>query len=166
MLPQIKKILYATDLSETARHAIWYAASLADKYQAEVSILHVIPDILEEYSQGAGFDLEERLSQTVIDEFNATGLSSAKERLLARLRETCEDATKEMPHCPFQTRNVFVEVGKPAEIITAMAETEGYDLVVMGTHGHGKLEELLIGSVAAKVIRRCSKPVLVVRLPK
>jgi nucleotide-binding universal stress UspA family protein len=42
MLPQIKNILYATDLSENARYAYKYAASLAQQYEARVTILHVI----------------------------------------------------------------------------------------------------------------------------
>ena len=44
MLPNIKMILYATDLSESARHAFGYAASLADRYGAKIVILHVIED--------------------------------------------------------------------------------------------------------------------------
>jgi len=44
IVPQIKKILYATDLSENARYAFAYAASLANQYGAGVTILHVLED--------------------------------------------------------------------------------------------------------------------------
>ncbi len=44
MLPDIKRILYATDLSENARHAFGYAASLANRYGAKIIVLHVIED--------------------------------------------------------------------------------------------------------------------------
>ena len=59
-----------------------------------------------------------------------------------------------------------MEIGNPAEKITAVAGEEKYDLVIMGTHGHGKLEEAFVGSVAREVIRRCPVPVMVVRLPE
>jgi hypothetical protein len=39
-------------------------------------------------------------------------------------------------------------------------------MVIMGTHGHGKLGQALIGSVASEVIRKCAVPVMVVRLPE
>ena len=46
MLPQIKNILYATDLSDNARHALAYAASLAHRYGAKMIILHLLDEIL------------------------------------------------------------------------------------------------------------------------
>ena len=45
MIPEIKKILYATDLSENARFAFGYAASLANRYGAQIVMLHVIEEI-------------------------------------------------------------------------------------------------------------------------
>ena len=45
MIPEIKKILYTTDLSQNARHAFSYAASIANRYGAGVTILHVLEDI-------------------------------------------------------------------------------------------------------------------------
>jgi len=44
MLPEIRKILYATDLSENARHAFGYAVSLANRYGAGITIMHVLGD--------------------------------------------------------------------------------------------------------------------------
>lgn len=55
------------------------------------------------------------------------------------------------------------QVGRPAEVIAAMAEGDRFDLIVMGSHGHGALAGLLTGSVTAEVLARCRTPVLLLR---
>ena len=59
-------------------------------------------------------------------------------------------------------RFVF-KTGHAAETIAAVAEKGKYDLLVMGSHGHGSLTNLVMGSVATKVLARCTTPVLLVR---
>ncbi len=55
------------------------------------------------------------------------------------------------------------KVGHAAETIAAFAEKGKYDLLVMGSHGHGSLTNLVMGSVATKVLAKCGVPVLLVR---
>lgn len=55
------------------------------------------------------------------------------------------------------------KVGHPAEVIAALAEHGGYDLLLLGSHGHGPIGRLVLGSVAAEVIARCKTPLLIVR---
>jgi nucleotide-binding universal stress UspA family protein len=55
------------------------------------------------------------------------------------------------------------KVGHPADEIAAYAEAGKFDLLVMGSHGVGALKNLVLGSVATKVLARCSVPVLLVR---
>jgi len=55
------------------------------------------------------------------------------------------------------------KTGKPGELIAKMAEDGKFDLVVMGSHGHGALLNLVVGSVATQVLAGCKVPVLVVR---
>jgi len=45
MIPEIKRILYATDLSENAKHAFTYAATIANKFDAKITVLHVVETI-------------------------------------------------------------------------------------------------------------------------
>jgi nucleotide-binding universal stress UspA family protein len=57
-------------------------------------------------------------------------------------------------------------VGKPgsaAEQIASMADKGGFDMVILGSHGHGSLTNLVLGSVATKVLAQCRTPVLLVR---
>jgi nucleotide-binding universal stress UspA family protein len=55
------------------------------------------------------------------------------------------------------------EVGNPADEIAAFADAGNFDLLMMGSHGHGALATLAMGSVSAKVLARCEVPVLLVR---
>ena len=165
LVPEFKKILYATDLSDTARHAVKYACSLGNRYQAEVTVLHVIPDLLEEFSTGAGMNLMEHIGRKEWDAFNRTSIAKAKRAIQNRIRETTRTVTREIPFCPLTLENIMVKVGKPVEQIVESARQGGFDLVIMGAHGHGKLEEALVGNVTTGVIRKCTIPVMTVRLP-
>ncbi|MFA6008955.1 MAG: universal stress protein [Desulfobacteraceae bacterium] len=165
MVPEIKKILYATDLSESARYAVRYACSIGNRYQSLVTVLHVVPDVLEEYSMGAGMDLLDQASGKKRDDMNKVAVDAAREQIRQRIQRTSVQVAKEIPSCPISEQNIRVEVGDPVKTITSIAENENYDMVIMGTHGHGKLSEVMIGSISSGVIKHCTKPVLVVQLP-
>jgi ACR3 family arsenite efflux pump ArsB/nucleotide-binding universal stress UspA family protein len=164
-MPHIGRILYATDLSETARHAVRYACTFADRFGAEVTLLHVVPDVLEEISAGVGINLLDHMDRKHWETFNRDGIGRAKEAIRQRIAETAAAVKDRMPACPLSTQKVCIEVGNPVEAIVRNAAEGGFDLVIMGTHGHGRVEGAVMGSVAAGVIRRCPVPVLVVRLP-
>jgi nucleotide-binding universal stress UspA family protein len=53
--------------------------------------------------------------------------------------------------------------GHAGDTIAAMADKGKYDLVMLGTHGHGAIGNLVMGSVATKVVAKCGVPVLLVR---
>lgn len=55
------------------------------------------------------------------------------------------------------------KVGHAADTIAAFSDKGKYDLLVMGSHGHGSLTNLVMGSVATKVLAKCGTPVLLVR---
>jgi len=58
---------------------------------------------------------------------------------------------------------VICKVGQPGELIGKAATDGGFDLVVMGSHGHSSLGNLVMGSVATQVLAHCTVPVLLVR---
>ena len=164
IIPEIKNILYVTDISETARYAVRYACGIGNKYGAKMTILHVVPDAFEEFSMGAGFDLGAHYKKKK-NELNEENIEAAKAIMKRRIEETSALIKKEIPQCPLEQGNIQVETGDTVSQIVAVAEQGDYDLLIMGTRGHGKLKGAIMGSVAAGVISRCSKPVLVVRLP-
>ena len=166
MVPPIQKILYATDLSDTARHAVRYACSIGNSFGASVTLLHVIPDVLDALSREAGIDLADHMGKKAWADFHINGIEKAKETIYQRIRETSRRVSKEIPSCPLTEENVMVNVGNPVKQIVATAQEGDFDLIIMGTHGHGKMEERIIGSTASDVIRLSYVPVTVIRLPE
>jgi nucleotide-binding universal stress UspA family protein len=162
MIPEINKILYATDLSENARYAFSYAASLANRYGAGITILHV----LEEISPTTDNLVVGILGREKWNELRGKNEKEVLATLKSRLTRFCEDVQAELPSCPFITDKIKVTIGKPVDEILQEVEKNDYDLVVMGAHGHGVLADAVMGSVSRRVVRRCKKPVLVIRLPE
>ena len=166
---QIKKILYATDLSENAVHAFAYAVSLANLYGAGITILHV----LAKYP-GEEF-VTNMISAETWEEIKQRNYAGARDQLIgkrrgqAALKEALqvfsEEAQPDAEDRAFVTDEILIESGQPAEVIVECAKKQNCDLIVMGTHGQSALAEVLIGSTARWVVRHSSIPVLVVRLP-
>ena len=66
----------------------------------------------------------------------------------------------EQHHIAATTR---LEIGPPGEVIARVAEEDKYELIVMGTHGHGSLGRLVMGSVSTQVLANGKVPVLLIR---
>jgi len=161
MIPKVQSILYATDLSENSRFAFGYAAGLAERYGAGIVILHV----LEEMSASGEAQLAIVLGEEKWSALMAAHQQEGADQIRSRLSRFCDDLQKENDACRFTVEAIVVKKGNPAQVILEEAERRNCDLVVMGTHGHGGFTDAMIGSTARRVVRRCKKPVLVVRLP-
>jgi nucleotide-binding universal stress UspA family protein len=162
MVPEIKKILYATDLSDNARYAFHYAASLADRYDAQVTVLHVLEDISSAFNVHISGYLGEQEWAKLQEEKESALLDTITERL----NEFCSGARQEMGDCKFIVEKILAVKGIPAEEILKQADANGADVIVMGTHGYGVFKDALIGGTARRVVRRSAVPVMVVRLPE
>lgn len=163
MLPEYRRILYATDLSESARLALRHAVSLAIRFRADMTILHVVPDLVDLMSENAGFDIESHFEAADWKGLNASAAARAKDKAGQRVREMAAECATNRSGCPVSGAEVKIRTGDPAERI--LEETPGHDLVVMGAHGRGAFADMLLGSVARKVVRLSPVPVLTVRLP-
>ncbi len=138
-----KRILCTIDFSPTSSHALDQAIAIAGWYKASLTALHVYDPVF----------------------VPVPGLPTPRERVpeneLARVRgevsALCEAAAQARVEV-----NVLVEVGQPAACILDRAATLPADLIVMGTHGAGGFEHLVLGSVAEKVLRKAECAVLTV----
>lgn len=164
MLPEYKNILYATDLSESARLALRHAVSLATKYNTSLTILHAVPDLVDLMSEDAGFDIETHFDEENWATFNAKACEKALESARKRIAEMAAECATGREDCPVARALVLVEAGDPA--LRILEHTDSHDLIVMGAHGRGQFADLLLGSVANKVVRLSPVPVLTVRLPE
>ena len=166
---EIKKILYATDLSETSIHALAYAVSLANLYGAAITILHVLFEFSNMDARIApliGEDEWEKIKKGHYQEVRDKLIGKRRENVAMRevIHSLSEKVKAEAENQDFVTDEIIIESGDPADTIIETAENRNCDLIVMGSHGHGIVEKMLIGSTARKVVRESKKPVLVVRL--
>lgn len=161
-IPKIKTILYATDLSENASYAFNYAVSLANQYGAKITVLHV----METLSSSAVSQINAFLGDKKWQEIQEWKEREFMETIRDRIANFCEKKSTELNECPFIVEDILIRQGNPAKEILAQAGGGDYDMLIMGSHGHGLLADALLGSTARRVVRKCRKPVMVVRLPR
>ncbi|MGD2216228.1 MAG: universal stress protein [Gemmatimonadales bacterium] len=144
---KIEKILYPTDFSRCAGHALPHTLHLAETYGAELHLLHAL--VLHEADPSS---LSHRLPDM--------------EELYTALEEHADTqmktAMQEHERAGFKIKSTQVRAISAAGAILDYATDNEIDLVVMGTHGRRGLRRLLLGSVAEEVVRLAPCPVLTV----
>lgn len=145
MLP-VERILCPTDFSDPAADCVKTAGELAQHFGAELLLINVVPVVptlppdpnyvfkVPEYERYLHLDAEKHLAEI-------------QEKLIAKNVRV----------------RTMVGHGAAAEEIVAIADREHADLIVISTHGSTGLERLMFGSVAEKVVRLATCPVLTVR---
>lgn len=161
MIPQIKKILYATDLSKNSVYAFRYATKIVEKYDAEMIILHVVEPIPSVAKHAMKIYVDESKWEEKIRYEQALAI----ERIKKRLEEFCKQEAEEAPQCLSQVSNILVRPGYPVEEILKAADEEDCSMIVLGTHGKGFLKQTFLGSVARAVLDRAKRPLFIVPLP-
>jgi nucleotide-binding universal stress UspA family protein len=159
MLPSLKTILYATDLGLHAPRVLRYALSLASSYGGHVVIVHAV----EPLGTQARHMVELYTGQQDIALAEQTRWPELERSLLGRLRSLCvaEGCTDDIG--PGMVIDMRVLPGRPDEVILREADRIKPDVIVMGSHGHTTVGEILLGSTAHRVSQRAAVPVLLVR---
>jgi nucleotide-binding universal stress UspA family protein len=142
-----KKILCPVDFSAPSRHAVTVALELADRFDAEVTLLHVVPDPAYPAIEGL------------------IAIETSLETVLGEGRQLLEAVRREVDPRHERAIVTMVKPGAPAPVIIREAQAGDYDLVVVGTHGRTGWRHVLLGSVAELVVRRASCAVLSVHRP-
>ncbi len=142
-MKQVKKILFPIDLTEKFDALLPWVSTLVNTFDATLYVLFVTQDLA---------------SFTYIPHPNIQGLSeetlkAAQQKMAAIVQEQFKGFKKVEPR---------VMQGSPAEKILEVANKEGVDLIVMGTHGRKGLERAIFGSVCDKVVRNSKIPVLTI----
>jgi len=144
---QLKVILVPYDFSEYAEHAFRWALGIAEDWGAKIVLVHVIPLTSRVSYPDAMFLLD-------IPKLEAQLIADAEKHLSAFV---AKEGTSVVP---VETRTIM---GDPFWEICQTAEREHADLIAMGSHGRTGLAHVLLGSVAERVVRHASCPVLVAR---
>ncbi len=143
-MAEIKTILFPTDFTEASTKVLPYATYLAEKLGAKLIVLFVV----EELAKYANF----YVPHSALDNLEAELMESAKKKMESFVEEHLEGF-------PVET---MVRRGDIPEEIVKAAEEKNVDLIVMGTHGRKGLEKVLLGSVAERVVKSASCPVMTV----
>jgi nucleotide-binding universal stress UspA family protein len=162
MIPSIKNILYATDLSKNASFAFRYAMALADALDTKINILYILPmvdsameiPIITQMGEEMYYKLREEKSREIIE--------NIKNRLQDFSQKELQDA-----QCKAErVSSIMVREGDVVDEILKTAEKLKSDIIILGAHGKGILSHTFLGTVPDKLLRRSRVPVLVVPIPK
>ena len=140
----IRRILFATDFSESAREAQDHAVLWAGRWGATLTVLHVL-------DFPPGMDLDHPVHQMYLDQVRGQA-----EHHISGVIEALEESGAQASY--------RIEVGIPSQKINAIARELDSDLVILGTRGLSGLEHVLVGSTAERVVRSAPCPVLAARI--
>jgi nucleotide-binding universal stress UspA family protein len=155
---EMKKVLIALDYDPTAKKIAETGYAIARAMGAEVTLLHVITDPVfyysSDYSTIMGFSGYMDMSPYQLD--NVNGLKNASLHFL--------ETTKQ--HLGNETIQTLVLEGDFADVILATAKTMHADMIVLGSHSHRWLEDVLIGSVTEKLLHHSTIPLFIIPTKK
>jgi nucleotide-binding universal stress UspA family protein len=140
------KVLIPVDGSDTSQRAIEHViATPAYKDGADIHLINVQPPL------PMGHRASSVVGHAKVEDYH-------REEGLKALHATQQrlDAAGVKYHC-------HIAVGDPAEVIVQYAKQHSVDQIVMGTHGHGRIASVLMGSVAKKVLENAHVPVVLVK---
>jgi nucleotide-binding universal stress UspA family protein len=148
MTESLNRILVPIDFSAHSEKAIRYATTLATKFGARLTLLHVIED---PFVTGAW------QSQVFVP-----NIPELLQNLINAAQTHMAEQTKQLAAEGFVTEG-SVTTGRPSSAIVEQASQGRFDLIVMGTQGRTGLSRAFLGSVAQRVVQRAPCPVLTVR---
>jgi nucleotide-binding universal stress UspA family protein len=139
----IESILLATDGSGPAKRAAEFAADLASRFGARVTLLHAFP--------------------SVPNYLGEPNYGQAVHEILSRAEALVEEAAQLLAELGTSQVETAVLPGPAAEAILEVAATRKPDLLVMGARGLGTWQGVILGSVSLAVTQRAECPVLIVK---
>ncbi len=153
----LSKILVAFDGSECSNRALNLALDLAEKYSASVLVLNVLQN------QFLGYTTEtyDHVQPTTFPTTVTSALADFRKLHEEILAKAAEKTAKEKPEVKVET---LLKEGNPAEVIVDTASSRGFDIIVLGHSGVGRLKEaLFLGGTSERVAHSAHCPVLIVR---
>jgi nucleotide-binding universal stress UspA family protein len=145
---EIKKILFPIDFTENSSKFPPYVVSICEKYNSMIYLLHVVQDF-----HSFGSDYIDDIPHDELDRFQKEVGEAAK----MAMERVCKEQLEGCPNLQMRVMS-----GDPASEILKVIDSEGIDLVIMGTHGRKGLQQVIFGSVAENVVKKSLVPVLTI----
>lgn len=151
-----KHILVAFDGSEPSKHALDHGVAVADKLQAKITILSVVPRVMMPVFPDEGFGAAPITA--------AQDLSEYQDKMKGIYSKSLEDAKYDVKRAfpNIEVYSILME-GRPSSTIVESAEEQEVDLIVIGSRGIGGITGWILGGTSRKVVESCTKPILVVK---
>ncbi len=147
---KIERILFPTDFSPTAEHALKYALTFASEHKAKLYVMHVIQD---------------PDSPVVFGEEGASVAPPSFEKMEARAKKAIQQLIPEQYMKELDIENIIVR-GRPLKEILKCAKKYNIDFLTMASHGRKGISHILMGSLAEKVVQMAPCPVLIIKHPE
>lgn len=157
-IPKIKTILYTTALGEHTRPVFRYAISLAQHYNAEILIVHVV----EPLSSTAKAVMKTYLSAEDVERIQKDDLREVLQEIKGRLQQFCAEELTSSESAESKVREILVVAGDPGDEILHVASEHKVDLIVIGRSTGPIFGSTVMGTVARRVTRLATVPVFVV----
>jgi nucleotide-binding universal stress UspA family protein len=161
MVPEIKKILHVSDLSEYSIAVLEWTVMLAYRHDAQITVLHVIEDAYPQTAKTARAYMGEKKWQEMSMDYHA----QTSDQIRDRVNRFCQDVISEMDSCQWVVSDIVVSRGVPVEIIFQEFQSQDYDLITMGAWGPGVFRDARVGRTARNLLRRTRCPVFVIPPP-
>jgi nucleotide-binding universal stress UspA family protein len=142
-----EKILYPTDFSGVAVKALEYVKRLEASGAKEVIVLHVN---------------DERGNESVVRILGGSQFNKLNEKKMEETEKKLKHIEKELVDAGLKVK-LRIETGMPVREILRVEDEENVSVTVIGSHGRSNLEEIFLGSVSEKVIRKSKQPVFVIK---
>ena len=159
----IKNILYAADLGAFTRYALTHVESLAEQYDAKVSVIHVVPPIEVFTSAVLSSYCSEKVKKELLSVHGVDAINDMiRDQIFDLLSMESNGETQILNYI----NSIRVLTGHPASVILDEACTGCADLIVIGNHSASTMEPHLLGSVAAKILQLAKTPVYMIPMMK
>lgn len=161
MVPDIKRILYASDMEADSIIAFRIAVSMATQHQAKITYLHVV----ESLTPTTRNLIENSFPEGSLDMLENEGYEEIKAKALQRILLFLESEVPLEYQSLSSSIEPLIKKGESVEAILNTADQLDADLIVMGARSHSVVERVFLGSTAHKVLQNSSRPVLIVPIP-
>ena len=151
-----ERILVALDGSQESYRALEHAASIAEKFGSELTLLAVVPRVMLPIFPHGGFG--------PVPMTATKNMAQVQDGLKAFYQDVLTDAgARVRSEHPDLNVIALLREGRPSSTIVEEAESDGVDLIVVGSRGIGGITGLILGSTSHRVIYSSAKPVLIVK---
>jgi len=157
-IPQIKTILYATDLGKFTRPVFRQAVAHANVHQAKIIMLNVV----EPLTETARAIIAGYMPETAIEEVQKDGMKNIIATMKERVKKFCDEECDGAGLGEIPLQEIVVVAGRPSEEILLTAEKYNVDMIVMGQSSKKVLGSKVMGSSARRVARLTKVPILIV----